>query len=169
MGFDKGFDFAGLSKILSPLLKGAGSVYQGYAGARGYSVEADALRKEAAYRRQAGAYKAGLVREQGREIEGTQKVVALAQGAQLEGSPLKVLANTAYKVERNALLTELAGETEARALEGEASTYERVAKLKKGGAWLKALTGLSKWDWKNKTNYKKRISQYDWDVTGLLR
>ena len=167
MGWTENVDFVGLSNILSPILKGVGSIYQGSVGGKGYSVEAAALRKEAEYRRMVGSYKANLVREQGKEFQSSQLAIAGTQGVQLSGSPLQVLADTAYKVERNALLTKVAGETEAGSLEAEAKAYERIAKIKKRRGWLKSLvelpnvfTGLSKWNWSNRSDSNKY--EIDW-------
>jgi hypothetical protein len=168
--------FSALSKIIAPVAKGFSSIYGARAGGGAFETHSKSLRAEAGFARTAAKYRAKLIREQGDEFQSTQTVIAGGQGVTMEGSTLDVLADTAYKVERNALMEELKGDLKAKALELEGSSYDRLSKMRKGGAWLKAaedfsevFSGLSKWHWTKNPEYKKLIKNYDWDVTGTLR
>ena len=165
-----------ISKMVGPLAKGFSSIYKGKAEAGAFGSYSESLRMDAEYVRKAAKYKADLIREQGEELQSTQQAVAGKQGARLEDSTLDVLADTAYKVERNALMEELKGDLKARGLDLDASSYDRIARMRKGGAWLKAFndfseifSGLSKWHWSKNPEYKKLIKKYDWDVSGTVR
>ena len=138
------------------------SIYQGYAKKRYYDIAARSIEMEGDYQRWRGKFTARQVRKEGKSFASRQRAAMASQGIDTgSGSSLDVLANTASKVELDALMAEsegIFGESRAR-------TQAMLTKMQGRREFSQGLfTGMSKFDyrWISGAGWKNR----DWKTRG---
>lgn len=132
----------------SPILQGVsvaapfvGGQMQAQAARQQGSAAAQAARYNAALAREESSAEAGRLRRAGRRELGRQRAAIGASGVQAEGSPLELLAQNAYEIEREAAQTELAGRRTARLDLAQARSAERAGRMGAGTARLSGALG----------------------------
>lgn len=122
--------------VASTALSAVGSLAKASAEASAARMSADIARQQAAALRQAGAEEARRRRQAGERLLGTQLARFAKSGVVTdEGTPLLVMMETAREIERDALLSQLGFETEARTKDIEAQLFRRQARAARvGGA-----------------------------------
>jgi hypothetical protein len=126
------------------------SIYQGWSEKQYSDLAARFLDMEADYQAWRGKFTAKQVRKKGKSFAASQRAAMARQGIDTgSGSALDVAADTASKVELDALMAE----TEGMFAESKARTQALLYRLQGKQAFTQGLlTGLSKWNWQNRSN-----------------
>jgi len=124
---------------------------QGKYTANLYNQQANMLEQQAVSAGQRGAYEQSLIRQQGKQLAGTQKAVLAANGLDIQaGTPLDILASTARGTAEDEAMSEYntnlqmwgLGE-EAKQQRAQAEYAKKAAKYQKTAALLKGFTNLA--------------------------
>jgi hypothetical protein len=116
----------------------AGGMAQADAIKQQAGAQAAAARHNAALAREQGAAEATRIRRAGRRELARQRLRVGASGVRLEGSPLELLAQNAFEIEREAVAAEIAGRNTARLDEMQARSAKRAGRT---GAATALLSG----------------------------
>lgn len=139
MGIPPGI-FQGLA-IGAPI---AGGMAQADAIKQQAGAQAGAARYNAGLARAEGSAEAARIRRAGRRELGRQRTLLGASGVRAEGSPLELLAQNAFEIERDAVNAEIAGRNTARLDEAQARSAKRAGRAGAGTALLSgAIQGAS--------------------------
>ena len=142
--------------VVGGLFSAAGSVMAGQAQARAYEAEAKMAEYNArmAERQGVEALKAGAreeerFRQQARQFQSSQRTTAAASGAQVSGSALSVLADTAMGIEQdadtirfNTLKDKWGFDVQRTNFTNQASAARASAKNARTAGWMGGFTSL---------------------------
>jgi hypothetical protein len=101
-------------------LAGAGQVVSAVGQSNMAAYNAEVARRSAEAARKAGEYEKALREKKGEELLAKQRATYGAAGVEFEGSPLEVMADTAAKVERDALAARYGYQVRAAQYESQA-------------------------------------------------
>lgn len=129
----------------------AGGIAQGRAAEAQAGAQAQAALYNAQIAQAEGDAEASRIRRAGRRELSRQRTILGASDVRAEGSPLEVLAQNAYEIERDAVNAQIAGRNTANLDRAQAASAKRAGRISSasallGGAIQGVGTGLSLWN-----------------------
>jgi hypothetical protein len=112
---------------VSAAIGAGGSIMSGISQSNMAKYNAEVARRSAETARKAGEFEYARRQEAGAEFLSKQRTLYGAAGVETEGSPLLVMAETAGKVERDALAARYNYQVKASQAESQAGLYEMMA------------------------------------------
>jgi hypothetical protein len=98
--------------------------------------------REAEITKKKTSYEVAAFRRQGEKFKAEQRATVGASSVRLEGSPLEALAESASKIERDALVTRYTGQVESQKYMAQSALLKSQAKYAKKAETLNAMTTL---------------------------
>lgn len=136
-------------EIIAAAIAAAGSAYAGIQSQKTARANAEAYQMEAAFQKKRAEIEAQVQKKQGEKLLGAQRSAYLKSGVDITGTPLSVLAQSAYDLEWERQLIEAGGEYRAASAEQQARVQRMrgnqfmAAGFAEAGSSL--LSGVGKW------------------------
>ena len=129
--------------VIGTLAGVAGSISAGKAAENTANYNAKVAENNATAERQRAAYEASITRDRVKQVMGAQRAAAASSGLDVQsGTPVAVLGDTAKSGELDVLARLYGGESQATALQNDATMFRAQGKAQKKASMINAGTSL---------------------------